>query len=94
MASVRRTSLIPAAENFQDSILRVFINKIQTYNLEKSQLCQLLGIACNDITEYKSPTDDPMYQHIFWLAACRLAELQHFDEFHEMLDQKFEENMN
>lgn len=73
------------AYDFQDSVLHIFIEKITTYTLETSQLCQLLVAACNDITERQYPQDDTMRNYIFWLAAMNLTRLQASDEFQELL---------
>lgn len=73
------------AQDFQDAILRVFIDKIRAYSLETGELCRLLTIACRDITECLQPRDDPMRDHIFWLAASRLSNLQHSEEFRQAL---------
>ncbi|KAF2093977.1 hypothetical protein NA57DRAFT_61188 [Rhizodiscina lignyota] len=74
-----------AAQTFQDAILRVFIDKIQAYSLETGELCRLLTVACRDITECQYPRDDPMRDHIFWLAALRLSSLQRSEEFQRVL---------
>jgi hypothetical protein len=73
------------AHDFQDSVLRTFIDNVKTYTLETSQLCQLLTTACNDITERQYPKDDPMREHIFWLAASNLTRLQTSQEFQQLL---------
>ena len=73
------------AQDFQDAILCVFIDKIQANPLETGELCRLLRVACCDITERLNPRDDPMRDHIFWLAALRLSKLQQSEEFRQVL---------
>jgi hypothetical protein len=73
------------AREFQGSVLRIFIDNITKYQLENSQLCQLLRAACDTITERQHPKDDAMREHIFWLAAKNLTNLQRSEDFRELL---------
>jgi len=73
------------AQGFQDSVLRIFIDNITRYTLDSSELCRLLTAACNNITERLYPNDDPMREHIFWLAALELSNLQKSEDFRELL---------
>jgi hypothetical protein len=73
------------AREFQGSVLRIFIDNITKYQLENSQLCQLLKAACDTITERQNPKDDAMREHVFWLAAKNLTNLQGFEDFRQLL---------
>jgi hypothetical protein len=73
------------AQEFQDTILRIFRDNARNWGFTHVQLCQILGIACSSITERLHPRDDPMRDVIFWLVTTRLTELQKTEEFLEVL---------
>ncbi|QDS71868.1 hypothetical protein FKW77_010075 [Venturia effusa] len=73
------------APRFQDIILQVFREGSDIRAINLSQLCQLSGFACSNITERFHPRDDPMRDVIFWLVSTRIAELQKTEEFRQVL---------
>lgn len=75
------------AQEFQRAVFYSFIAKMEEYLLEKAELCRLLLVACNGITERSTPTDDPMREYIFWLGASRLSDLHKSDDFRALLQE-------
>ena len=73
------------ASEFQGCVLHIFINNITKYQLENSQLCQLLKTAYDTITERQLPKDDAIREHIFWLSAKNLTSLQGSIDFEQLL---------
>ena len=74
------------AEDFQKTVLASFIKRREKQQITTVRLCELLSVACNQITARPHPNDDPMRVKIFDLAASRLSDLQKLDNFRQMLD--------
>jgi hypothetical protein len=71
------------ASKFQSQILHKFASQISRHDLADSEVCNLLEIACESITE--RVLEDPLCNHIFWYAARRLSQLQKYQRFQRQL---------
>jgi hypothetical protein len=75
------------AQGFQDTILRPFRAYMNKHpdSIKDDHVCTLLDIACSELVERPPPNDNPIRNHIFWLAALRLSDLQKDEVFQTLL---------
>ncbi|KAF2104753.1 hypothetical protein NA57DRAFT_70960 [Rhizodiscina lignyota] len=79
------------APKFKDAILRNFTATFDVNTaIPEHDLCELLKIACEEITE-RVPEDDEMRRNIFWFASCRLTNLQRYPDFTEVMLETYPE---
>lgn len=71
------------AEQFQTRVEELFNDNYPRFHYGNSDICDLLSIACESITERKPEL--PLRDKIFRLAASHLVSLQSFERFQDML---------
>jgi len=72
------------ARKFQAYALSRFTQSLDSRAFVSDEsTCDLLRIACNEITERVN--EDPMRAHIFWFGGTKISELQKYDLFRQTL---------
>jgi hypothetical protein len=71
------------AGNFQSHCLWRFTESLVNSTISEEDLCELLRIACMEITERSK--ENPMRAQIFWYGATKLTSLLKVDMFQQLL---------